>query len=291
MAAAPPGGTDPAPLRRSSGALGHLRRLSRRPEVRREESLLLVDGPVLLGDAVAAGADIVEVFAEVGAEVPSGVPSHVPVRPVAPGELAKVLDVVTPRGVVAVVRQPRADLGALLDAGADAGRPVVLLVGIGDPGNAGTLVRVAEAAGAVGVVLTAGSVDVWGPKAVRAAAGSSLRLPVVSGAEWPAVFEAARERGVPTVATVPSDGDPPEAVGLGSAHLLCLGNEANGLPPELVEGADLRVRIPMAGGVESVNAAVAGAVLLFESARRRRVDGGGPTGSETGGGPGPGGGS
>ncbi len=271
MAPEPRVSDDGAPLRRSSAALARLRRLSRRRDVRREESLLLVDGPVLLADAVETGAAVVEVFVEEDSVLTAEVPAGVPVRTVASGELAKVLDVVTPRGVVAVVRRPQHTLAEVLARAVDTERPVVVLVGIQDPGNAGTLVRVAEASDAAGVVLTDGSVDVWSPKAVRASAGSALRVPVVVDVPCAEVLGAAADLGLPTVGTVPVVGEAPESTDLAGAFVLLLGNEAHGLPEEAVASVGRLVSIPMSGAVESVNAGVAGAVLLFEAARQRRA--------------------
>ena len=258
-----------------------LRRLSRRREVRADEGVLLVDGPVLLGEALDAGLELEQVFVEAAALAEAdGDPTHpvaaarhrgVPVATVQDGVLAKVLDLVTPQRVVAVAARPESSLGAVLSDAVGRGRPVVVLVNVQDPGNAGTLVRVAEAAGAAGVVLCNHSVDPWNPKAVRAAAGSSFRIPVV---DVDAVAEVARQCaavGVPIVATVGRGGAAPESSALASAFALLIGNEAHGLPDEVVALASAAVSVPMDGRVESLNAAVAGAAVLFEAARQRRA--------------------
>ena len=214
------------------------------------------------------------VFAEPGAEpglLAAAGAAGVEVVAVDEGVLRKVLDVVNPQPVVAVAHQLHAELGPVLRAARGGRVPVMALVGLQDPGNAGTLVRVAEAAGAAGVVFGAGSVDAWNPKVVRASAGSILRVPVVEGIEPADLLAAARAASLTVVATTASGGLAPEGLDLGGPALLLVGSEAHGLPQGLVDGADQRVSIPMLGRVESLNAAVAGSLLAFEAARQRRA--------------------
>jgi TrmH family RNA methyltransferase len=151
-------------------------------------------------------------------------------------------------------------------------------VGIQDPGNAGTLIRVAEATGCVGVLLSAGSVDVWNPKVVRASAGSILRVPVVEGLESDELLAVARGSELRSVGTTATGGSPPESLDLSGAVMLLVGSEAHGLPEGMVGELELRATIPMQGEVESLNAAVAGSLLAFEAARQRRgaASGGSP---------------
>lgn len=214
------------------------------------------------------------VFAEPGAEpglLTAVRSAGVEVVPVAEGALRKVLDVVNPQPVVAVAHQRHAELRAVLRAATARREPVLALVGLQDPGNAGTLVRVAEAAGVAGVVFGAGSVDAWNPKVVRASAGSVLRVPLVEGVEPPDLLAAARAASLAVVATTATGGVAPEGLDLGGPALLLVGSEAHGLPQVLLDAADQRASIPMLGRVESLNAAVAGALLAFEAARQRRA--------------------
>lgn len=195
----------------------------------------------------------------------------VPVHPVPEGALKKVLDLVTPQAVVAVARSSTSTLESVVAAASAAGAPLLVLVELQDPGNAGTLVRVAEAAGCAGVVLTERSVDLHNPKTVRATAGSVFRVPVVQDVTVDAVLDACATAGVPVLATVATDGTDPESAPLDGAVAVLLGSEAHGLPAGVVDRADALVTIPMVGNVESLNAGVAGAVLAFEAARRRRA--------------------
>jgi len=208
---------------------------------------------------VAAGADLAAVYAEPGAAVPRGVD---PVL-VAPGVLAGVTDAVTSQGVAAVARLPRATLADL-----PAGAPVLVCVALGDPGNAGTLLRSAEAAGFGGVVFTKGSVDPFAPKCVRSSAGSILRMAVVRGGEAATVLDDVPAGGRRRVATRAQRATPHTEADLAGGVALVLGNEAHGLAPELDGHVDDWVSIAMAGPTESLNVAMAGTLLCFEVLRR-----------------------
>jgi RNA methyltransferase, TrmH family len=225
----------------------------------------VLEGPHALEQAVAAGAALEAVFvdAAAGGAGPT-VPSGVDVHHVTAEVLRKVTDVVTSQGVAAIVRRPEHRL-----ADVDRGVAVLVLVTIGDPGNAGTLVRSAEAAGMGAVLFTAGSVDPWSPKAVRASAGSVLRVPVISGGEAGAVLDEVHATGRRCVGTRATDAPDYTDVGLGDDVALVLGNEAHGLPAGLAPMLDAWVRIPMVGAVESLNVAMAGTLLCYEVARGR----------------------
>ncbi len=239
----------------------------------------VVEGPVVVSEVVAAGAVLRDVFVDADAwadaspgsalvtAVERAAASGTPVWSLAVGTLAGVTDTVTPQGLVAVAERRPTPLDDVVGAEG----PVVVLVDVSDPGNAGTLVRTAEAAGAAGVVFAGGSTDAWGPKAVRAAAGSLLRLAVAEERSVGVVLEALAASDRSVVASVVDGGQVPDAVDLTGAVALLLGSEAHGLPSEVLDRADHLLTIPMAPGPESLNAAVAGAVLLFEAARQRRA--------------------
>lgn len=248
-----------------------LGRLSRERKVRRAEGRFVLDGPTLLTDALAAGVVVEECFVEPGALSRHAVARAVEAASKAGatvhevrGGLAGHLDVVTPNGVASVAVTPDrrpGDDGPSLD---------LVLVEVSDPGNAGTLLRTAEAVGARSVVLTDGSVDAWSPKVVRASAGSGLRVPV-RGGDPEAVLRDLGEQGVMRVGTRGRDGRTPEAIDLTGRVALVLGSEAHGLPTALEPLVDEWVSLPMGGAVESLNVAVAGSVLAYEVARQRRA--------------------
>jgi RNA methyltransferase, TrmH family len=135
-----------------------------------------------------------------------------------------------------------------------------------DPGNLGTLARSAEAFGATGMMLLPGTVSLWNAKAMRASSGSVFRLPAVLLTP-DAAFAALRAQGVRIVAAVARDGD--SEADLRGPSALLVGNEGAGLPDAWVAQADARITIPLPGAVESLNAAIAGSVLLYEAMRQR----------------------
>ncbi len=263
----------------SNPRVSSLRRLTGRRKARIEAGLFVIEGPVALGELLAAGIELDEVYVDVdawnGADDNSALVTAVtlassagtPVWGIAPEVFARVSDTATPQGVLAVAPRRVVDIDAMT---ALAG-PILVLVDVGDPGNAGTLVRAAEAAGAAGVVFAGSSTDAFGPKTVRAAAGSLMRLPVAEIADVEGLVADLLDAGRIVLATVVEDGASPEDLDLGGSPVLLVGSEAHGLDPALVERCTGTVTIPMNLDVESINAAVAGAVVLFEAARQRRV--------------------
>jgi TrmH family RNA methyltransferase len=236
--------------------------------------VLLLDGVHLLSDAIAAGLCIREVaFAADATERADLAPlldhlmrAHVPAVTVSAPVMAALSPVRSPGGVVALAARP-AGAGARLYAG---GTPlVVVAVDVQDPGNLGAIVRVAEAGGATGVISTGTSANPFGWKALRGSMGSALRLPIhaVAGADV-AVAEA-KARGCRIVAAVPRGGRSVfDTTLLGPAALL-IGGEGHGLTHALIASADERVTIPMHQPVESLNAAVTAAVIVYEACRQR----------------------
>ena len=174
-------------------------------------------------------------------------------------------DSTTPQGVVAVARRPDTSLSALP---ADASL-VLMLVNVGDPGNAGTLVRSAAAAGADAVVFATGSVDPFSPKTVRASAGLVARAPVVTAGLDGAV-ERLRAASITLIGAEASAERSCYEVDLSARIAIVVGNEAAGLPPGARTAVDTTVSIPMPGGVESLNVGIAGSLLLYEAVRQRR---------------------
>jgi TrmH family RNA methyltransferase len=254
--------------------LRRLRRLTGRSKARSEERAFVVDGPTLVGEALRSGMRVVEVFAGPGVLAEAGlvdlIGPEVEVFEVEPSVLEPLLDPVNPRPLAAVVAM--ADEADGLPAGLAGGTaPILVAVELRDPGNLGTILRTAEASGMAGLVLAGPSVDRFAPKVVRASAGSLFRLPVVARADALAALDELAATGRPVVAAVVDAGAVAyERADLSSA-VIVVGNEANGLAAEVVARADLAVTIPMAPGVESLNAAVAASVLCFEAARQRRL--------------------
>lgn len=273
MSPATTGSGEPA-LSAQNPKVQHLRRLIGRRKSRREHGQFVVEGPTLVTEALAAGSVVAAVFVDADGNPDTLAPTRiaaeqagVPVHQLGPGVLARIADTVTPQPAVAIVEGRPLPLDALVSS--ERRGLVVVLAGVADPGNAGTVIRAAEAAGATAVVFTEGSVDPLGPKTVRAAAGSALRVPVVEGTEVAATVAALRGAGWRAVGTVATGATPYTGADLTGDVAVVLGSEAHGLPADVVAELDELVTIPMQGQVESLNVAVAGALLCFEHARPR----------------------
>jgi RNA methyltransferase, TrmH family len=236
-----------------------------RARVRREQGRHLVEGPHAVGEALTAGV-VEELFVVDGDRGELAVPADVRVTPVAAHVLDRLADATTPQGVVALARTPAGTLGEVVGRGL-----LVVLHAVADPGNAGTILRTADAAGASGVVLTTGSVDPYAPKTVRAAAGSTYHLPVVTGVDLAAVTAACRAHGQQVLGL---DGAADRSVfdleGSRTPVALVLGNEAHGLPAQLGDHLDGLVAVPLFGHAESLNVAAAAAVAIYAAARGLR---------------------
>lgn len=272
-------GPERSTLSSKNPRIAHLRRLSGRRRSRAEHGQYVVEGITLVIETLDAGVDIEGIYVDLDAPDTPEVDellrrasdASVPVHWLEPGVLAKVADTVSPQPALAVVNGAPLDL-ATWWATAPSGL-VLVLAGVADPGNAGTLVRTAEAAGAAAVVFAADAVDPLSPKTVRSSAGSALRVPLVSAGPLVEVVDELRAHRFRVVGTALHD-----AVGYTEADLtgdvaLVLGNEAHGLDDAAIGRFDETLAIPMRGAVESLNVAVAGSLIAFESARQRAMAG------------------
>ena len=259
-----------------SGRVKTARSLARRAS-RADRRLFLAEGPQAVREALALPGCVREVFAVAAAAaahpdlVSAAAASGVDWLAVDEQALASLSETVAPQGVLAVCSFLDRPLSALL---ATDPRLVVVCADVRDPGNAGTVVRSADAAGAGGVVLSGSSVDPYNGKAVRASVGSLFHLPLVLEADTPTVVAALRARGLTVLAADGAgevDLDDAAEDGLLSRPTAWLfGNEAWGLPEAVAALADHRVRIPIHGRAESLNLATAAAVCLYASARAQR---------------------
>lgn len=175
-------------------------------------------------------------------------------------------DTVQSQGIILLARRPDRNAAVLLE------NPSTLLLGLDrlqDPGNLGTLMRTAEAAGVGGIVSLKGSADAFSPKVLRSSMGSGFRMPLLADASRDDLISL-QKKGFKIVAAA-GDGEMDYcSYDWKQSTLLLLGNEGRGVAPELMQQCDVRLRIPMHAGVESLNVAAAGAVMLFEAARQRR---------------------
>jgi TrmH family RNA methyltransferase len=247
-----------------------LRRLSGRRSARSAESAFVIDGPTLLRDALDADVPLDEVVAEARCSadlLARAAQAGATVRSVDDGVLARVTDTVTPQPVAAIAQFTDVSPAT---AAAAAGPLALVLVGVRDPGNAGTLLRSAEAAGAGAVLFCDGSVDPYGPKCVRASAGSVFRVAVTRSGEAGEAVARLASAGLGTLATVARAARSYDQVDLADPVALVLGNEAHGLPGDVAARVERAVSIPMVGRTESLNVGMAGTILCFESLRQRR---------------------
>jgi RNA methyltransferase, TrmH family len=239
--------------------------------------VMLLDGAHLVGDAIAAGVtfQLAAVTPESGdrsdlrALIVSLQQAAVEVVTISASVMDAVSPVKTPSGIVALAERPVAGLDALYG---DADALVVAAIDVQDPGNVGAIVRVAEAAGATGFVTAGGSANPFGWKALRGSMGSALRLPIATCdvAANEAIADA-RRRGCRIIASVPREGRSLFDLDLTGPIQLLIGGEGRGLLQTLTDEADERVTIPMQAPVESLNAAVTAALIVYETARQRRT--------------------
>lgn len=243
---------------------------------RQETGLFLLEGPQAAREALAFRPDtLVEVFA-----TPPAMERHQDIRDAASDAGVEIVltteavldamaDTVTPQGIVAVARQSPS---ALRDVFAASPTLIAICEEVRDPGNLGTIIRAADAAGADAVILTARTVDPYNPKVVRATTGSLFHVPVAVGADLAEVVERARAVGLRVVAA-----DVGGADFLASRDLLSeptawlFGNEARGLEDDALAQADLALRLPIYGRAESLNLATAASVCLYETAFAQRA--------------------
>jgi TrmH family RNA methyltransferase len=235
--------------------------------LREEDRRFLVEGAQAVAEALAEDGRLLSLFVHDDLD-PLAVRARqtgVPVEQVSDRVMERLTSTVTPQGIVGIA--PFVDVG--IDDLAPPGA-VAVLHEVRDPGNAGTILRSGDAAGAAGVVFAGSSVDAYNPKSVRASAGSIFHVPVVREVATEDALASLRGKGFAVVAMdMHGDEDLFEAE-LPRASAFVFGNEAHGLPAEILEGADHRVRVPQAGRAESLNLAAAATVCLFEWVRRGR---------------------
>ena len=267
----------PGPFTPRTPRIVAARRLQRRRD-RDQAGRFLAEGPQAVREALARTGTVVELFGTPAALdryadlAATAARADVPVSEVTDDALAALAETVAPQGLVAVCRHLDVPLEHAVARGP---RLVAVLAGIRDPGNAGTVLRTADAAGAGAVIFAGEAVDPYNGKCVRASAGSLFHVDVVRAADPLAAVEALRAAGLTILATTgygDSDLDDLADSGrLAGPTAWLFGSEAHGLPEELTGAADARVRVPLHGRAESLNLAAAAAVCLYSSARALRV--------------------
>jgi TrmH family RNA methyltransferase len=232
----------------------------------------VLEGPDLVLSALAAATEIEAIYfdeAYVGSDEARRVIEAASARSartfrLAPGVLERVADATTPQPVIASVRLPVVEVQSI-----EADGLVLVLHDVRDPGNAGTLIRSADAAGVSGVIFTGQSVDPFNPKTLRATAGSVFHVPVAVG-ELEGALALFEQRGAQTLATVVRGGLDHRSVDFTTPTVVVIGNEAQGLDDDVIARCGGAITIEMSGRSESLNAGVAGSLVAFESMWQRR---------------------
>jgi len=258
-------------------AVQELRRLFSSPRSRREEKRFAIEGPELLSAALEADWDVEHVFVDperVGAQGMDGAleaarHAGCEISELSPGVLERVADAATPQPCAAIVVARESNFKEL-----SAARFLIVVDAVQDPGNLGAIVRVAEASGAAGVIVTGASADPFGPKALRGSAGSSFRVPLCLIASISDAMKQLAAAGIEAVVTSPREGEDFAQLSWPPRVALVVGNEANGLSPSVLASASHKVTIPMASTIESLNLSVATGILAMAYTRKLRTQAG-----------------
>ncbi len=244
-----------------------------------DRELCLLEGPKLVLEALAAGIVVAEAATSPRAEAsPAGAAAlsalrgrEVPVRRLTAELFASLSEAETSQGVLALARRP-----ALEEERVFRGTPLVVVAdGVQNPGNLGGLLRTAEAAGSSGAILTTGCADPFSWKALRGSMGSAFRLPLLRGLAIEQALDVLEARGVAVLAAAADGERRYDEADLRGPVALVVGSEGAGLPAAVRRRAAARLRVPLAGPVESLNVGVAAALVLFEAARQRGFRGAG----------------
>jgi TrmH family RNA methyltransferase len=231
-------------------------------------SLVGIEGPNLLAEALRSGLRLDCVFVAQGSErlldslsLPAGAEVLLLPREL----LSSALATETPQPIAALVEPPAWSWPQLIQPPMPL---VVVLAGLQDPGNLGTILRSAEAFGATGIVSLPGTVAAWNPKAVRASAGSVFRVPLIESSVEDCLAQL-RKAKIKLWTTAVAAAQPASSANLASPIALLIGNEGNGVPLELATQAEAALTVPCPGPVESLNASIAASILLYEASRQR----------------------
>ena len=277
----------------SSGSNPRIRKLvelQKKAKLRRETGLFVIEGSRLCADTPAQY--IKEVYMTENrirnaSEKEKRLMQEHPVTLVTEEAMAKAADTTTPQGILCVAKMPVYSRESLLGktsgeaqeadkadgrGSACGGAPLLLVLeDIQDPGNLGTIFRTAEAAGATGILMSRSTVDLFHPKVVRATMSAIFRMPFYISNDLCEEISVLRESGIPSYAAHLDGKRVYDELPLTQGCAFLIGNEGNGLSAELTAKADEKIIIPMAGGAESLNAAMAAGILMFEAARQRRT--------------------
>lgn len=257
----------------SNAQIKYLVKLQEKSSARKSDSVFVCEGRKMFEEVLTydrqsiVKAYVTESFLE---SFPDGELSDIDYETVSDNVMKDAAQTVTPQGVLAIVRQPKHSLDSILS---DSRRSLSLLLleNLRDPGNLGTIIRTAEGAGMDAVILSPESVDVFNPKVIRSTMGAIYRVPIVYSDHFYALLEEFRQQGILVYAAHLKGSVEYDTVDYPNRFAIMIGNEANGLTDRAAEAAHQRIRIPMEGKVESLNAGVAAAILMYEAKRQHKA--------------------
>ncbi len=254
----------------SNPQLKYVQQLAKKARLRREEGVFLVEGPRMFYEADPEKVKKAYLSQRFYQEMEDRqILERISWEVVEDNVFEKMSSTMTPQGVLCILQQPQYELEDLLKKE----KPLlVFLENLQDPGNMGTIFRTAEGAGADGILMTANCVDIYNPKTIRSTMGSIYRMPFVclpEGQEQAALRQL-KQRGIATCAAHLKGEHCYDQEDYRGGTAFLIGNEGNGLTEETAENASLKVKIPMEGRLESLNASVAASILLYEAYRQRR---------------------
>mgnify|MGYP000867575664 FL=1 len=242
--------------------------LQTRARARKDSRQFVAEGFRMVSEAPADR--IVSIYAsETFARCNSGYMStiQVPYETVSDNVFAQMSDTRTPQGILAVIKMAEYEIGDII---AHDNGLYVIVENLQDPGNLGTIIRMSEAAGVDGIIMSPNTVDIYNPKTIRSTMGSLYRVPFVYADDFAGTLEQMKSKGVELYAAHLEGSVEYTEPDYTKASAFVIGNEGNGLTDAVTNICSNRIRIPMAGKVESLNAAIAASVLTFEAARQRR---------------------
>jgi TrmH family RNA methyltransferase len=251
--------------------------LLKKSKERRNQKAFVVEGPKMCFEAPLAQVQEIYVSESFLAQetqrrqleeyLSGGAQVSVPVETVSDSVFSAMSDTRTPQGILSVIRMPEYSVEQMLDSEHTL---LLILENIQDPGNLGTMLRTGEGAGITGVIVSGDTVDLYNPKTVRSTMGSIYRIPYLVAQDWEGTLRAVKDNGVTLYAAHLQGSVVYDEPDYTNACAFLIGNEGNGLTDATAALADARVRIPMAGQVESLNAAVSASLLTYECSRQRR---------------------
>ena len=251
----------------SNPQVKNLQQLKKKASVRNEQDAFLVEGIKMFQEAPGERIQKLYVSKSLYDEKGAAFFGNSELEVLDDRVYASVSDTKTPQGVLCLVKMKENRLEDMLE---DTDGVWLVLENVQDPGNLGTIVRTGEGAGITGVIMSNGTVDIYNPKTIRATMGSIYRVPFCYAENMQAVMQKLKKCKIQTYAAYLEGSSVYDVQNYKEAAAFLIGNEGNGLTKELAESADYRIRIPMCGKVESLNAGIASAVLMYEAQRQRR---------------------